>query len=312
MKTPTKFLPTQKCMSNNNLKFSIIIPSYNESDDVRLSIESAINQSYKDREILVIDDSSDNTPEIIKEYGAEGVKLVDGQRKGCCGARNLGMKTASGDVVVLLNGDVVLPPNFLEKLKSHYENGAGYILVESKIFNLENFWARYVEMLHRHEYWNNENIEWTEGFSCRRDAAINVGLIPGDFSVRFCRDWFFGRKLKEAGYKKVIDRSIIVTHKAPDNFPEYWRVRKARGRFGALTQYFLLEKNKAFLFFKFFIKDILTALYFLLIFPAVFKVFRISCHSEKSCKDFFPFLYAYFIQRLSFIIGEWEGFRMFT
>ncbi|MEK7568282.1 MAG: glycosyltransferase family 2 protein, partial [Patescibacteria group bacterium] len=57
---------------SNNSKFSIIIPSYNEGDDIRLSIDSAIKQDYQNKEIIVVDDSSDNTPEIIKEYADKG------------------------------------------------------------------------------------------------------------------------------------------------------------------------------------------------------------------------------------------------
>jgi glycosyltransferase involved in cell wall biosynthesis len=224
---------------NKNLKFTIIIPSYNEKEDVRLAIESSIKQRYPDKEILVIDDSTDNTPQIIREYVSRGVVLLDGPRKGCCGARNFGIKKASGDVVVLLNADVVLPPDFLEKIKKHYEAGADYVLVESRVFNQENIWARFIEMQHRYESRKiGDKAEWTEGFSCRREAALKVGLIPGDFPIRFCRDWFLGKRLNEAGFKKVIDRSIVVTHKAPDNFKEYWQVRKVRGRFSASNAIF--------------------------------------------------------------------------
>lgn len=291
-----------------NLKFSIIIPSYNEGEDIRLSIESAINQKYPDKEILVVDDSSDNTPEIIKEYANRGARLINGYRKGCCGARNLGIKEANGDVIVLLNGDVVLPPDFLDKISKHYEKGVDYVLVESEVFNKENFFARFVEMQHRYESKKiGEKAEWTEGFSCRRQAALKVGLIPGDFPVRFCRDWFLGKKLKEAGFKKAIDLSILVTHKAPDNFKEYWRIRKARGRFSALTQYFLLQRNRGFLALKFLIKDLLWFLELVLIFPVAVKIYKISNFSDKSFKDFFLFFYAYFIQKIAFIIGEWSG-----
>src|SRR3990172_2437151 len=94
------------------LTFSIIIPSYNEGDDVRLSIESALGQKYPHKEIIVVDDSNDDTPRIIEEYLDRGVKLVPGPGKGCCGARNEGMMLARGDVVVLLNADVVLPADF--------------------------------------------------------------------------------------------------------------------------------------------------------------------------------------------------------
>lgn len=290
------------------LKFSIIIPSYNEKDDIRLSIESAINQTYKNREIFVVDDSSDNTPQIISEYSKDGVRLVNGPKKGCCGARNLGMNMASGDVIVLLNGDVRLPDDFLERILKHYNSGADYVLVESKVFNLESLWSRFVEMLHRYDSGKiGEKAEWTEGFSCRRQAALDIGLIPGDFSARFCRDWFLGKKLKESGFKKKVDLSIVVSHKAPDNFNEYWHVRKTRGRFSALTQYFLLKRNRGFLAIKFLIKDLMWFLEFVIIFPVLIKLFNISKFSENPVKDFFPFLFAYFIQRIAFIYGEWEG-----
>src|SRR3989344_5290464 len=96
-------------------KFSIIIPSYNEGEDIRLSIESAITQKYPNKEILVVDDSSDSTPKIINEYAKKGVRFINGPRNGCCEARNLGIKTATGDIIVLLNADVVLPSDFLER-----------------------------------------------------------------------------------------------------------------------------------------------------------------------------------------------------
>lgn len=289
-------------------KFSVIIPSYNEGEDIRLSVESAINQNYLAQEIIVVDDSDDNTPEIIREYENKNVRLLKGRRTGCCGARNLGMKNAAGDIVVLLNADVSLPPDFLEKISKHYEAGADYVLVESKAFNLDNLWARFVEMQHRYDMKGiGARAEWTEGFSCRRKAAEAIGFIPGDFPIRFCRDWLLGKKLGEAGYRKVIDYSIVVPHKSPDNFGEYWRVRKARGRFGSLMQYFLYKKSPASLSIKLLVKDILFLLKFLFIIPTAFKTAKISRYSDKPLKDFFPFFWAYFIQESARMIGEWEG-----
>ena len=181
------------------MTFSIIIPSYNESDDIRLAIDSAVAQTVKPLEVLVVDDSSDNTPEIIKEYADRGVSFVAGEHNGCCGARNLGMRHAKGDVVVLLNGDVQLSPDFLEKISKHYENGADYVLVESRVLNPEDALAAFVEAQSQNDYDHNPNLEWTEGFSARRAAVEKVGYIPGDFKARFCRDWMLGRRLSEAG-----------------------------------------------------------------------------------------------------------------
>ncbi|MEK7674149.1 MAG: glycosyltransferase family 2 protein [Patescibacteria group bacterium] len=292
------------------MKFSVIIPSYNEGDDIRLSIESAINQNEKDKEILVVDDSTDNTKNIIKEYKSVGVKLIDGKKQGCCGARNLGIKIATGDIVVLLNADVILPYDFLNKISKHYENGADYVLVESEVFNRKSVWARFIEMQHRFEYKHRNDIEWTEGFSCKREVALSVGGIPGEFSITFCRDWLLGVNLNKAGFKKIVDKSILVTHKAPETFSEYWRVRKARGRFGALNQYYIFHRAKPNLFLKFIVKDIFFVLKFLTIIPAFYRVYKISKLSDRSLRDFFPFYVAYFIQELARAMGEWQGWKI--
>ncbi len=297
-------------MSDREITFSIIIPSYNEGNDVRLSIESALNQRRPAEEILVIDDSTDNTRDIIKQYRNKRVFLVEGPHKGCCGARNLGMQIAKGDVAVLLNADVTLPPDFLDRIAKHYENDADFVLVEASVLNQENLYARFVEVQQRKQYRHRDDILWTEGFSCRISSARKVGFIPGEFSITFCRDWFLGKVLHEAGFKKVIDRSIIVRHKAPDTFEDYWRVRKARGRFSALAAIYLLKRNDIFLGVNFIFKDLIKLFRIILILPFLYKVVSITCHSDRRLKDVLPFIYTYFIQEVAFSFGEWEGLFM--
>ena len=185
---------------SNKLKFSIIIPSYNEKEDIRLSIESAINQTYQNKEILLLMIQAIIPLKLLRNMKNSRWEIDKRAKKGCCGARNLGMKIATDDVIVLLNGDVRLPSDFWEKILKHYEVGADYVLVEAKAFNLESLWARFIEMQHRYERKKiGQKAEWTEGFSCRRQAAISIGLIPGDLKARFCRDWFFWQKIRRSG-----------------------------------------------------------------------------------------------------------------
>lgn len=298
-------------MASRRPSFSIIIPSFNEGDDVRLSIESALAQDLAPCEVLVVDDSTDRTSDIIREYAGQGVTLVPGPRRGCCGARNLGMRRARGDVVVLLNADVRLPPDFLTRIARHYAAGADYALVESEVINQEKLFARFIEMSHRD--WHarfGAGAEWTEGFSCRREAAAKVGFIPGDYPVTFCRDWFLGKALHEAGFKKVIDRSIMVTHRAPERFPEYWRVRRARGRFSALTQRFILKRPPPSLVLRFLAKDALIVLHFVTVLPAAVAVARMARFSPRPVRDFFLLFWPYLVQELGRALGEWEGWFM--
>lgn len=298
------------------INFSIIIPTYNEGEDARLSIESSINQTLKPLEIVVVDDSTDNTPEIIKEYKDKGVILVNGPRKGCCEAMNFGIQNAKGDIVIELDSDVVLPPDFLERISKHYQAGADWVINEAKVFNDENFYANFIEAHQRLNQRIREkqrktgNQYYTEGISFKKSAALAVGIYTGDYPIRFCRDWTLGKKLTEAGYKKIYDPSIIVTHKSPDNFKEYWHVRKNRGLYSALTQYFILKRSLLFLFPRAIYKNIRFLLNFLLIFPALIEVFKHYFQSDiKGVKMFFQLWFAYFIKELAFNVGEWEGIK---
>lgn len=100
----------------NNIKFSIIIPNYNKGQYIEKCLNSVINQTYKNIEIIFIDDgSTDNSLEIVKEYS--NIKLLQTNRLQAGGARNLGIKNAIGDYVIFLDSDDYLTnDDVLEKL----------------------------------------------------------------------------------------------------------------------------------------------------------------------------------------------------
>jgi len=288
---------------------SIIIPTYNEKEDIRLSLNAAIGFKYQNKEIIVVDDSTDNTPEIIKEYEKYGVRLIhrSNRSNGCCGARNLGILEAKGEIVILLNADVFPDGDFIERILHHYRNGADYVLVESKVANDEYLFSRFVEAQGHYSYDGKDWIEWTEGFSCRKQAAIDIGLIPGDFPLPFCRDWLLGKNLGGNGYKKIIDRSIVVPHIAPQTFEDYWRVRKTRGRFSAMFKFFVEKVELKKLTMRIFLKSMIALGEIILVFPVLFKCTKIASFSPRKMRDVAPFVYAYILQRIAFTVGEWEG-----
>src|SRR5438309_10887096 len=92
-------------------RFSIIITCYNQSSFIRDAIDSALAQSYTDKEIIVVDDAStDGSKELLEEYGsAIRFKALE-TNEGPCAARNWGASLASGDFLVFLDGDDVLMP----------------------------------------------------------------------------------------------------------------------------------------------------------------------------------------------------------
>ena len=103
------------------IKFSIIIPNYNKEEYVRDTLDSVFNQTYKNIEVIVVDDgSTDNSINIINEYN---VKLLHTNRKRAGGARNIGIDNASGDYIIFLDSDDYFTNDqVIEKLASTINN----------------------------------------------------------------------------------------------------------------------------------------------------------------------------------------------
>jgi glycosyltransferase involved in cell wall biosynthesis len=86
-------------------KVSVVIPAYNTASYLPEAIESVLQQTYQDFEILIVDDgSTDNTAEIALSY-APRVKLIKKENGGPAAARNTGMQHATGEFIAFLDSD---------------------------------------------------------------------------------------------------------------------------------------------------------------------------------------------------------------
>lgn len=93
---------------------SIIIPLYNQQDYVAQAIESALNQTYLSKEIIVVNDgSTDSSRNIASRYP---VIIIDQINKGLAGARNAGVLNSTGDVLLPLDADDWIDSTYLEKV----------------------------------------------------------------------------------------------------------------------------------------------------------------------------------------------------
>ena len=110
-------------------KVSILIPVYNAEKFLEKCIKSALNQTFKDIEIIIINDGSiDSSPEIIKKYSAdERIKVIDKNNSGYGESLNIAIKEAKGEYISILEADDFLDENFIKKLYSK----KGYDIVKS-------------------------------------------------------------------------------------------------------------------------------------------------------------------------------------
>lgn len=98
--------------------FSVIIPLYNKSKYINRAIDSVLAQSYKDLELIVVDDgSTDDGKEKVEEYG-DFVKLVSQENNGVSIARNNGIKSASKNYIAFLDADDYWHPNYLQTIRN--------------------------------------------------------------------------------------------------------------------------------------------------------------------------------------------------
>lgn len=94
---------------------SIVISSYNYARYLRETIESCLDQTYPEVEVIVVDDgSTDNSPELIRSYG-ERILAVFKENGGHASALNLGFRKSRGDVIIFLDSDDALMPTAVER-----------------------------------------------------------------------------------------------------------------------------------------------------------------------------------------------------
>lgn len=109
------------------MKFSVIIPLYNKAPYVHKALETVCAQTYRDYEIIVINDgSTDNSAIIAEDYlnGVEGIsyQILSQQNAGVSAARNNGVAQASGNYIAFLDADDWWEPTYLEKMAQLIED----------------------------------------------------------------------------------------------------------------------------------------------------------------------------------------------
>ena len=155
---------------------SVLIPAYNEAENIKSAIESVIQNTYRKREILVLDDgSTDNTAALVEEvraaYPREPINLMRFENGGKARALTIGTELAKGEVLVIVDGDAALHKNAIEMLVRHFGDPnigavAGKVETAKERTLLSAFQAL--------EYAMGQNID-------KRACSVlgAVGVVPG-------------------------------------------------------------------------------------------------------------------------------------
>lgn len=189
------------------MKFSVVIPAYNRSKVVLRAINSVLNQTFQDFEIIVVDDGSeDETKEVVTSIRDERIKYVWQKNQGATIARNTGILHSSGLYVSFLDSDDAWHRNMLEKQSQAYMNDpeVGCVYTDVQVVESDGKKHHFSKPLGACD--NSYKAILAQGYmaptsvvSGKRDLLIEVGMFDKDLPASQDDDMCF----KLAKYSKV-------------------------------------------------------------------------------------------------------------
>lgn len=119
---------------DKNILISVFIPVYNREKYVKFAIESILNQTYQNFELIIINDgSTDNSLSIIQSYDDDRIRIINNiKNKGVAAVGNQGIAAAKGKYFVRLDSDDIAHPRRLEKQVNFLERNPQYALVSTQ------------------------------------------------------------------------------------------------------------------------------------------------------------------------------------
>ncbi|MEG3439828.1 glycosyltransferase [Pannus brasiliensis CCIBt3594] len=209
---------------------SVIIPTYNRGALLRETIESVLQQTYRNYEVIIIDDASgDGTADWIAEHYPELPLIRLSENVGGAEARNIGLRQAKGDFIAFLDHDDRWMPDYLEQQIAVIRSSENIVLSYcdyfevfvdgSKTFRSGKPRASYPDFT---DHLLMQNVIHSLSLTMiRRSALLEVGFF--DRSLRICNDLELYLRLSVAGDIVHLPRALVWKYRHSENAcNNYW------------------------------------------------------------------------------------------
>lgn len=203
------------------MEVSIVIPTYNRKDSLKLTLQSLFNQTFSvnEYEIIVCDDgSTDETSELVKEFMNNSLqckfRYLYQNNRGPAAARNLGVRNAEGKLIGFIDDDCVAIPTWIEAAVESFKDEnvggvqgptlpAGNISLKDKIFH----YVRTSNVSEQNYSYATCNIFY------RKNLIMKVGLFDESFPVPcWGEDTDLGNRILKINYAILFNQKVIVYH----------------------------------------------------------------------------------------------------
>ncbi|MEI2558310.1 glycosyltransferase [Acinetobacter pittii] len=255
---------------------SVIVPSYNHAQYLEDRIESILNQSYSQFEVILLDDlSPDHSAEILEKYKNHPKVshcIINEQNSGSTFYQwNKGMHLARGDLIWIAESDDVADAKFLEKLVPHFEKNSKLVLAYSQSYRMNahgkvtGTWKDFTDNVDSELFKNDfkmTGLEYIERFLNAQNTIPNASGVVfkkqtyfdvggANPSLRFIGDWEIWAKIVSQGdifftaeclnYFRYHDTSVIAQAKKKK---DHFEVRRQVILFRQSMSQFLKDYSK--------------------------------------------------------------------
>ncbi len=186
---------------------SIIIPMYNAEKYMDRTIQSVLQQSYTNWELIIVNDgSTDHSVAVCEKYNNEKIKCFSQQNKGVSAARNYGINKALGDIIAFLDADDYwLEDNLSIKTRRIIDTNADYVYSNFKIINETDVVIKNgaegtdIEILKNLLLWERDVIPGACSNLVLKSTCLNILRFDESFSTAADQDFCFRLSAKYRG-----------------------------------------------------------------------------------------------------------------
>ncbi|MDX3136498.1 bifunctional polysaccharide deacetylase/glycosyltransferase family 2 protein [Streptomyces europaeiscabiei] len=225
---------------------TVVVPAYNEKECIANTLHSLARSTHPIEIIVVDDGSTDGTKEIAEALGYPNVRVIRQENAGKPAALNNGVRNASHDIVVMMDGDTVFEPDTVARLVQPFADpGVGAVAGNAKVGNRDTMIGAW------------QHIEYVMGFNLdrrmydllrcmptipgaigafRRDAVLEVGGMSED---TLAEDTDITIAMHRAGRRVVYEEHARAWTEAPGSLKQLWsqRYRWSYGTMQALWKH---------------------------------------------------------------------------
>lgn len=241
-------------MRDDSLKVSIVIPTFDRPDDLAELLETIRGQTVRPWEIIVVDDNTptDVIEKVCKEYtekfqalGSSLKYMKNPRQRSAAIARNVGANVASGDAIMFLDDDILLHPDYIEKIVAVFSAHSSALGVQGWDVNATNELKvhpliRSVQAFFRLQHYVKDSCRFTE-YPHSLTRTINCEWLRGSNSTvkrEVLAEFEFDENLEKYAYLEDLLFSYSIHKKYPDSLymtPEAKHIHKASERLGMET-----------------------------------------------------------------------------